>query len=53
MAGNMEFVHHMQQTVHAEQSAISYAPLRGENPLLAITVNYTPPWPLVVSFTTN
>ena len=32
----------MQQTVHAEQSAISHAWLRGEHALKAITVNYTP-----------
>lgn len=32
----------MQQTVHAEQSAISHAWLRGEKALRAITVNYTP-----------
>ena len=32
----------MQQTVHAEQSAISHAWLRGEKSLRAITVNYTP-----------
>ena len=32
----------MQQTVHAEQSAISHAWLRGETSLRAITVNYTP-----------
>lgn len=32
----------MQQTVHAEQSAISHAWLRGEKALSAITVNYTP-----------
>lgn len=31
----------MQQTVHAEQSAISHAWLRGEHALKAITVNYT------------
>jgi cytidine deaminase len=40
---NMEF--HgatMQQTVHAEQSAITHAWLRGEKSLNAITVNYTP-----------
>lgn len=40
---NMEF--HgatMQQTVHAEQSAITHAWLRGEKSLKAITVNYTP-----------
>ena len=32
----------MQQTVHAEQSAITHAWLRGEKSLKAITVNYTP-----------
>ncbi len=32
----------MQQTVHAEQSAITHAWLRGESGLRAITVNYTP-----------
>ncbi|WP_235501627.1 cytidine deaminase, partial [Trabulsiella odontotermitis] len=41
--GNMEFIGAtMQQTVHAEQSAISHAWLRGEKSLQAITVNYTP-----------
>jgi len=41
--GNMEFLGAtMQQTVHAEQSAISHAWLRGEKALQAITVNYTP-----------
>jgi cytidine deaminase len=41
--GNMEFIGAtMQQTVHAEQSAISHAWLRGEQALKAITVNYTP-----------
>ncbi|MFR3707615.1 MAG: cytidine deaminase [Enterobacter hormaechei] len=41
--GNMEFIGAtMQQTVHAEQSAISHAWLRGEKALRAITVNYTP-----------
>ncbi|KAA1050838.1 cytidine deaminase [Pseudocitrobacter sp. 73] len=41
--GNMEFLGAtMQQTVHAEQSAISHAWLRGEKALAAITVNYTP-----------
>ncbi len=40
---NMEFSGAtMQQTVHAEQSAITHAWLRGENALEAITVNYTP-----------
>lgn len=41
--GNMEFLGAtMQQTVHAEQSAVSHAWLRGEKALAAITVNYTP-----------
>lgn len=41
--GNMEFLGAtMQQTVHAEQSAISHAWRRGEQALEAITVNYTP-----------
>ena len=41
--GNMEFRGAaMQQTIHAEQSAISHAWLRGEKALSAITVNYTP-----------
>ena len=41
--GNMEFLGAtMQHTVHAEQSAISHAWLRGETSLRAITVNYTP-----------
>lgn len=40
---NMEFAGStMQQTVHAEQSAISHAWLRGEKSLAAVTVNYTP-----------
>lgn len=40
---NMEFAGTtMQQTIHAEQSAISHAWLRGERALRAITVNYTP-----------
>lgn len=40
---NMEFLHTpLQQTVHAEQSAITHAWLRGEEKLAAITVNYTP-----------
>ncbi|WP_039058688.1 cytidine deaminase [Enterobacter sp. Bisph1] len=40
---NMEFLGAtMQQTVHAEQSAISHAWLRGEKALSSITVNYTP-----------
>lgn len=41
--GNMEFRGStMQQTVHAEQSAICHAWLRGEKALTSITVNYTP-----------
>lgn len=41
--GNMEFVGTtMQQTVHAEQSAITHAWMRGEKGLESITVNYTP-----------
>ncbi|ROR07740.1 cytidine deaminase [Erwinia sp. JUb26] len=40
---NMEFSGStMQQTVHAEQSAVTHAWLRGERALAAITVNYTP-----------
>ena len=40
---NMEFPGTtMQQTVHAEQSAISHAWMRGETALVALTVNYTP-----------
>ena len=40
---NMEFSGTtMQQTVHAEQSAITHAWLRGEQALETITVNYTP-----------
>ncbi|WP_417642774.1 cytidine deaminase [Enterobacter kobei] len=41
--GNMEFIGAtMQQTMHAEQSAISHAWLRGEKSLASVTVNYTP-----------
>ncbi|MCS3431581.1 cytidine deaminase [Klebsiella sp. BIGb0407] len=41
--GNMEFIGStMQQTVHAEQSAITHAWMRGEKALESITVNYTP-----------
>lgn len=41
--GNMEFIGAtMQQTVHAEQSAISHAWQRGEKSLASVTVNYTP-----------
>ncbi|MEZ3499189.1 cytidine deaminase [Pantoea sp. KPR_PJ] len=40
---NMEFTGvALQQTVHAEQSAIVHAWLRGERRLEAVTVNYTP-----------
>ncbi|MGM3175690.1 cytidine deaminase [Dickeya lacustris] len=40
---NMEFAGQpLQQTVHAEQSAISHAWLRHEPALRAVTVNYTP-----------
>lgn len=40
---NMEFNGApLQQTVHAEQSAVTHAWLRGESGLAAITVNYTP-----------
>ncbi|GLR10800.1 cytidine deaminase [Mixta theicola] len=40
---NMEFSGAtMQQTVHAEQSAVAHAWLRGESGLQIITVNYTP-----------
>lgn len=41
--GNMEFPGTtMQQTLHAEQSAICHAWLSGEQSLHALTVNYTP-----------
>lgn len=40
---NMEFAGTtMQQTVHAEQSAITHAWMRGEKGLVSVTVNYTP-----------
>lgn len=40
---NMEFsAVQLQQTVHAEQSAVSHAWLRNERGLQAVTVNYTP-----------
>lgn len=40
---NMEFTGApLQQTVHAEQSAVTHAWLSGEKKLAAITVNYTP-----------
>ncbi|MCX8956500.1 cytidine deaminase [Erwinia psidii] len=43
LGANMEFSGAaMQQTVHAEQSAITHAWLRGETGLTAIAVNYTP-----------
>ncbi|MBP2167527.1 cytidine deaminase [Erwinia toletana] len=43
LGANMEFVGAtMQQTVHAEQSAITHAWLKGETALEAITVNYSP-----------
>jgi cytidine deaminase len=40
---NMEFAGTtMQQTVHAEQSSITHAWMRGEKGLASVTVNYTP-----------
>ncbi|MBA0166639.1 cytidine deaminase [Pectobacterium sp. CFBP8739] len=40
---NMEFsAVQLQQTIHAEQSAVSHAWLRNERGLQAVTVNYTP-----------
>lgn len=40
---NMEFSGApMQQTIHAEQCAVTHAWLRGESALASITVNYTP-----------
>ena len=40
---NMEFLGApMQQTIHAEQCAVTHAWLRGEKALASITVNYTP-----------
>ncbi|CDG17141.1 cytidine deaminase [Xenorhabdus doucetiae] len=40
---NMEFAGvPLQQTVHAEQSAITHAWLRGERKLVSITINYSP-----------
>ncbi|WP_445494185.1 cytidine deaminase [Photorhabdus sp. SF281] len=40
---NMEFTNvPLQQTIHAEQSAITHAWLRGEKKLTSITVNYSP-----------
>lgn len=40
---NMEFSGvPLQQTIHAEQCAVTHAWLRGESSLVAITVNYTP-----------
>lgn len=41
--GNLEFVtQQLVQTVHAEQSAISHAWMKGETDITHITVNYTP-----------
>ncbi|HCI4313084.1 TPA: cytidine deaminase [Salmonella enterica subsp. enterica serovar Infantis] len=41
--GNMEFIHTpLQQTIHAEQCAITHAWMSGEKGLETITVNYTP-----------
>ena len=43
LGANMEFPDNaLQQTVHAEQSAITHAWLREESTLSAVTVNYTP-----------
>ena len=43
LGANMEFSGApLQQTVHAEQSAITHAWLSGERQLQAVTVNYTP-----------
>ncbi|WP_337264767.1 MULTISPECIES: cytidine deaminase [unclassified Serratia (in: enterobacteria)] len=43
LGANMEFGGApLQQTVHAEQSVITHAWLRGETGLVSITVNYTP-----------
>ena len=43
LGANMEFAAApLQQTVHAEQSAITHAWLSGESRLTAVTVNYTP-----------
>lgn len=43
LGANMEFSGApLQQTVHAEQSAITHAWLSGETQLSAVTVNYTP-----------
>ncbi|AFJ46463.1 cytidine deaminase [Shimwellia blattae] len=43
LGANMEFPGTtMQQTIHAEQSAITHAWMRGERQLTDITVNYTP-----------
>lgn len=40
---NQEFANcHIQQSIHAEQSAISHAWMRGETKITDITVNYTP-----------
>ncbi|WP_420283181.1 cytidine deaminase [Serratia liquefaciens] len=43
LGANMEFSGApMQQTIHAEQCAVTHAWLRGESALASITVNYTP-----------
>lgn len=43
LGANMEFAGSaLQQTVHAEQSAITHAWMKDESSLTAITVNYTP-----------
>ncbi|PIJ50572.1 cytidine deaminase [Erwinia sp. OLTSP20] len=43
LGANMEFSGTtMQQTVHAEQSAITHAWMKGESALQEVTVNYTP-----------
>lgn len=43
LGANMEFsAVQLQQTVHAEQSAVSHAWMRNERGLRAVTVNYTP-----------
>lgn len=40
---NQEFCStHIQQTIHAEQSAIAHAWMRNESQLMDVTVNYTP-----------
>ena len=51
---NMEFCHvPLQQTVHAEQSAITHAWLRGEKGLRKVTVNYTPCGPVDLGIETR